>query len=147
MRFPGAGRQELPLCLDFRYARCQFNQVSSVNKADLSLRIDLSCGARIGPGKVRLLELVESTGSISAAGREMNMSYRRAWMLVNSLNESLGTAVVETRKGGSAGGGARLTETGRTVINCYRAMEDKAVEASTEELRVLEALTGHTGNQ
>lgn len=112
-----------------------------MKKTKLSLRIDLSCGARIGPGKVRLLELVEETGSISAAGRAMNMSYRRAWMLVNSLNEALGAAVVETRQGGSAGGGARLTETGRTVIDCYRTMEDKAAAASGGELRVLEALS------
>lgn len=112
-----------------------------MNKAALSLRIDFPSGARIGPGKVRLLELIGSTGSISAAGREMNMSYRRAWMLVNSLNEALDKPAVETRKGGSTGGGARLTETGRTMIDCYRAMEDKAAGAGDEELRILEALT------
>jgi molybdate transport system regulatory protein len=111
-----------------------------LNKAALSLRIDFPSGARIGPGKVRLLELIERTGSISAAGRQLNMSYRRAWMLVNSLNEALGKPAVETRKGGSAGGGARLTDTGRTVIDCYRAMEDKAAGAGAEELRALEAL-------
>lgn len=112
-----------------------------MKKNALSLRIDLSSGARIGPGKVQLLELIADTGSISAAGRAMNMSYRRAWMLVSSLNEALSEAVVETHKGGSAGGGARLTDTGRKVIECYRAMEGKATVAAATELRTLEALS------
>jgi len=109
-------------------------------ESSLSLRIDLPSGARIGPGKVRLLELVAETGSISAAGRQMGMSYRRAWMLVNSLSEGLGTAMVQTRKGGSAGGGARLTEAGRRVILAYRAMEDKAGSAVEGELSALERI-------
>lgn len=106
----------------------------------ISLRIQLTSGARIGPGKVRLLELIEQTGSISAAGREMNMSYRRAWLLVESLNQTLGTAVIETRKGGSAGGGARVTDTGRDVIRHYRTMEHQAGQVCATELRALEAL-------
>lgn len=108
--------------------------------SSLSLRIDLTSGGRIGPGKVRLLELVDETGSISAAGREMNMSYRRAWMLVNSLTEALGTEVVETRKGGSAGGGACLTDAGRKVIRHYRAAERKAARAGAVNVRALETL-------
>lgn len=107
----------------------------------LSLRIDLTSGGRIGPGKVRLLELIDETGSISAAGRGMSMSYRRAWMLVNSLSEALGTGVVETRKGGSAGGGASLTDAGREVVRHYRAAERKAARAGAEHVRALEALT------
>lgn len=110
----------------------------------LSVRIDLDSGARIGPGKVRLLELVDETGSISAAGRKMGMSYRRAWMLVNSLSEALGEAVVETRKGGSAGGGARLTDSGRGVIRHYRAVERKAGKAAAADIRALENLA-HPG--
>jgi len=106
----------------------------------LSVRIDLDSGARIGPGKVRLLELIDETGSISAAGREMGMSYRRAWMLVNSLSEALDEAVVETRKGGSAGGGARLTDPGRGVIRHYRAAERKAGKAAAADIRALENL-------
>jgi len=106
----------------------------------LNLRIDLSSGARIGPGKVRLLELIAQTGSISAAGREMDMSYRRAWMLVRELNETLGTAVVETRKGGTTGGGAELTRAGRQVIRCYRALEKKAAAAGAEDIVALESL-------
>lgn len=113
-----------------------------MSRSSLSLRIDLPSGARIGPGKVRLLELVAETGSISAAGREMGMSYRRAWMLINSLNEAVGTPVVETRKGGSAGGGTILTGAGRRVIDCYRAMEARAAGAVATELAELEALAG-----
>ena len=108
----------------------------------LSMRIDLASGGRIGPGKVRLLELIDETGSISAAGREMNMSYRRAWMLVNSLTEALGTPVVEARKGGRSGGGARLTEAGHEVIRLYRSVESKALEAGATEIRALETLAG-----
>lgn len=111
-----------------------------MKKTTLSLRIDLSSGARIGPGKVQLLELIGRTGSISAAGREMNMSYRRAWMLVSSLNEAFREPVVETRKGGSTGGGARLTDTGRLVVERYRSMEKKAAGTTDSDLRELEAL-------
>lgn len=110
-----------------------------LKQTSLSLRIDLPRG-RIGPGKVRLLELIAETGSIAAAGREMNMSYRRAWMLVDNLAEVLGTPVVETRKGGRAGGGARLTDAGRGAIEQYRAMESKAARAGAAEMRSLEAL-------
>lgn len=113
---------------------------SMKNKSKLSLRIDLPTGGRIGPGKVRLLELIDETGSISAAGRGMNMSYRRAWMLVSSLNEALDTPVVETQKGGSAGGGARLTEVGRDVVRYYRRVEEKARSAGGAEIRALEGL-------
>lgn len=106
----------------------------------LSLRIRLASGARIGPGKVRLLELIDETGSISAAGREMQMSYRRAWLLVESLNEALGMPVVDTQKGGSAGGGARLTESGYAIIKHYRSMEKKALKSGDADLQALEKL-------
>lgn len=110
----------------------------------LSLRIELSSGLRIGPGKVRLLELIDDTGSISAAGRAMDMSYRRAWLLVNELDEALAVAVVETRKGGKTGGGARLTDAGREVIRRYRSLEKQAIHAGAADLKALEALTRRT---
>ena len=69
----------------------------------LSLRIDLGTRKRIGPGKIQLLENIRACGSISAAGRAMNMSYRRAWLLVNEMNRMCGQAVVETREGGKHG--------------------------------------------
>jgi len=111
-----------------------------LKRSALSVRVDLAPGGRVGPGKVRLLELIAQTGSISAAGREMNMSYRRAWMLVDSLNQALGTEVVETRTGGSAGGGAHLTEAGREIVQRYRALEAKAGRAAAPDIEALEAL-------
>src|SRR5947199_7350395 len=82
----------------------------------LSIRLDLVSGARIGPGKVAVLEEIARSGSISAAGRVLRMSYRRTWELVEELNRSLGTPVVETAAGGSGGGGAVLTRAGKAVI-------------------------------
>ena len=70
----------------------------------LTLRIDFDEDRALGPGKVRLLELVEATGSISAAGRAMDMSYRRTWLLVDALNRTFRLPVVETRSGGGGGG-------------------------------------------
>lgn len=92
----------------------------------------------LGPGKVRLLELVGETGSISAAGRAMGMSYRRAWMLVDALNRTFSLPVVETRGGGAGGGGASLTPFGAGVIENYRAMEHDARDALARRLAELE---------
>src|SRR5215472_15564398 len=86
----------------------------------LSIRVDLVSGVRIGPGKVAVLEEIARSGSISAAGRALRMSYRRTWELVEDLNRSLGTPVVETAAGGSGGGGAVLTPAGRAVVERYR---------------------------
>jgi molybdate transport system regulatory protein len=101
----------------------------------LSIRIDLACGARIGPGKVAVLEEIARAGSISAAGRVLRMSCRRTWMLVEELNATLGVPVVETASGGNGGGGAILTRAGKQVIECYRAIErDSAVAARSHLL-------------
>jgi molybdate transport system regulatory protein len=89
----------------------------------LSIRIDLAGGGRIGPGKIAVLEEIERSGSISAAGRALGMSYRRTWMLVEDLNAVIGAPVVATAAGGPGGGGAVLTEAGRSLIACYRAIE------------------------
>ncbi|EFH13562.1 winged helix-turn-helix domain-containing protein, partial [Teichococcus cervicalis] len=89
----------------------------------LSLRIELPGGARIGPGKVRLLEEIRARGSISAAGRALRMSYRRAWELADELSRQLGQPVVQAAPGGAGGGGARLTPLGEAVIARYRAIE------------------------
>jgi molybdate transport system regulatory protein len=90
-----------------------------------SLKIEFAPGLRLGPGKVRLLELVQETGSISAAAREMEMSYRRAWLLIEELNRIFGAPVVETAAGGAGGGGARITAQGRAVIREFRAVESR----------------------
>ena len=106
----------------------------------LSIRIDLATGGRIGPGKVALLEAIGETGSISAAGRAMKMSYRRAWQLVEDLNRNLGNPVVETAAGGAGGGGARLTEAGRTLVQQYRAVEQAASDTARGPLAELDGL-------
>lgn len=105
----------------------------------LKLRIDFGEGRALGPGKVELLELVSQTGSISAAARSMEMSYRRAWLLVDALNQMFATPVVATRGGGAGGGGASLTPFGAEVIAAYRAMETDAEIALTQRLAALEA--------
>ncbi|SFG89537.1 winged helix-turn-helix domain-containing protein [Methylobacterium gossipiicola] len=97
--------------------------------ARLSIRIDVAPGFRIGPGKVQLLEAIAEHGSISAAGRALGMSYRRAWTLVEAMNNGFGRPVVEAQTGGKAGGGARLSGLGAEVVARYRAVE-RAAEAS-----------------
>ena len=99
----------------------------------LSLRIDFP-GGRIGPGKIALLEAIGREGSISAAARTLGMSYRRAWLLVESLNAMAGAPVVAAAAGGAGGGGAALTEAGRALVADYRAIEEAAV-AATAALR------------
>ena len=108
----------------------------------LSIRLDLANGARIGPGKVRLLEEIARSGSISAAGRALKMSYRRAWELVEDLNKTLGIQVIATAAGGAGGGGARLTEAGSALVAAYRAIEAGSVAASAAHLEAIARLLG-----
>jgi molybdate transport system regulatory protein len=103
----------------------------------LTLRIDFDEGRAIGPGKIKLLELIDALGSISAAGRRMGMSYRRAWMLVDSLNRSFREPIVTSHAGGAHGGGAALTPAGCTVVRHYRAAEEAAHAAGAAHLEAL----------
>ena len=105
----------------------------------LTLRVDAGGAHLLGPGKVRLLEAIERTGSISAAGRALGMSYRRAWLLVDELNRLFRERVVATQHGGPRGGGAGLTPFGRRLIDLYRDMERTAQAAAAAQLRALEA--------
>ncbi len=105
----------------------------------LSIRIDLASGARIGPGKVALLEAIGQSGSISGAGRALKMSYRRAWVLVEDLNRCLAEPVVATETGGAGGGGARLTQAGNRLVEQYRAMERAAMQTAASYLEALAA--------
>ena len=105
----------------------------------LSLRIELEPEGRIGPGKIELLEKIEALGSISAAGRAMAMSYRRAWDLVEELNALFGKPVVERQVGGRNGGGASLTALGHTLVTRFRAVEAAAALVATEHLAALQA--------
>ena len=102
----------------------------------LSLRIDLPQG-RIGPGKIAVLEAIDREGSISAAGRALGMSYRRAWELVDAVNKVIGTAVVSTSPGGAGGGGAQLTDAGRALVADYRLIEREAHRAVRARLATL----------
>ncbi len=104
----------------------------------LSLRLDFGDTVRLGPGKVRLLELIADLGSISAAGRAMDMSYRRAWLLVDSLNQAFAQPVVATRPGGKADKRAELTPFGREVIRRFRTMETACRKVVAADLRALE---------
>jgi molybdate transport system regulatory protein len=101
----------------------------------LTLRVLDKSAAAMGPGKAELVERIARTGSISAAAREMAMSYRRAWQLVESLNESFREPVVSTAIGGSRGGGARVTPFGARLVSRFRAMEHKASAAIAGDLR------------
>jgi len=103
----------------------------------LSIRLDLVSGARIGPGKVAVLEEIARSGSISAAGRALRMSYRRTWELGEDLNRTLGTPVVETAAGGSGGGGAVLTRAGKAIVERYRAIEMDTALAARKHLLAL----------
>jgi molybdate transport system regulatory protein len=107
--------------------------------AKLSIRIDFREDSQIGPGKARLLELIGETGSISAAGRALDMSYRRAWLLVDALNHIFNEPLVTTMLGGKAGGGARLTPFGSQVLAHYRQIEARAATAGKADLLALEA--------
>jgi len=113
----------------------------------LHLRIDITPEARLGPGKVRLLELIAEHGSIAAAGRAMGMSYRRAWLLINDLNRCFRDPLVLSQQGGSRGGGASLTALGNDVVQRYRAVEAAAADAAAAHLTALRsALSGDAGD-
>jgi molybdate transport system regulatory protein len=107
--------------------------------AKLTLRIDFDPDGAVGPGKIELLELVNSLGSIAAAGRAMGMSYRRAWELIDNINQCFREPVVSKQLGGPAGGGARLTPLGHHVVKHYRAIEHKATRAVAMHLNALQA--------
>jgi molybdate transport system regulatory protein len=104
----------------------------------LTLRLDFGADRALGPGKVRLLEAIRDTGSISQGGRALGMSYRRAWLLVDDLNRCFRDTVIDTQPGGAHGGGATLTAFGRELIRDYRAIEAAAAAAVERRLNKLE---------
>ena len=115
---------------------------SPTSLPSLSIRIDLDAEGRIGPGKIRLLENIRSCGSISAAGRAMNMSYKRAWDLVNEINRICKRAAVDRQTGGRNGGGAMLTPFGLSLVARYRRIQRSAESAARKELLALRADMG-----
>ena len=106
--------------------------------AQFRLRVKYGKEVAIGPGKIAILEAINETGSISAAGRQLGMSYRRAWLLVDQMNHYFKEPVVQAATGGAQGGGTALTAMGLEVIDLYRAIEQ---QAETHSATLLQALT------
>jgi len=113
--------------------------VTNPVKARLTLRVDLGEERAIGPGKIRLLEAIRDTGSITQAGILLGMSYRRAWLLVDDMNNCFREPVISAQTGGTHGGGAALTAFGVRLIDQYRAIEVEAHAATATRLNELEA--------
>src|ERR1700686_2748214 len=118
--------------------RAEVGRIREMNdKLEPRIRILLGSSIAIGPGKAALLEDIAETGSISAAGRRMGMSYLRAWLLAKTINACFQKPLIEAAKGGIGGGGARLTAMGREVLALYRAMEDHATTAVLQDMEKL----------
>ena len=103
---------------------------------DIHLKIRISNGKYIamGPGKADLLETIDTCGSISSAAKQMNMSYRRAWELVDVMNKSFKNPLILSTSGGQHGGGAQLTDFGRSILKSYRDIVSKSYLAAQTEL-------------
>lgn len=114
--------------------------MTDASPARLRLRLLLGDHAMLGPGKADLLANIRDTGSISAAGRAMGMSYKRAWMLVEEMNAAFVMPLVDSARGGPGGGGAQLTATGADVLARFRAIEAAAAEAGAADIAALQAL-------
>lgn len=93
------------------------------------LRVLLGDVIAMGPGKADLLEAIHATGSISAGAKQLGMSYRRAWVLVDTMNRCFRHPVVASTTGGSRGGGCELTDEGQEILKRYRAIEERAAAA------------------
>jgi molybdate transport system regulatory protein len=115
------------------------SRASAKSLPQLSVRIDLDSEDRIGPGKIELLEQIREHGSISAAGRAMDMSYKRAWDLVDEINRICGQVAVEPQAGGKNGGGAMLSPFGEALVARYRKIERDAARAVRKELEALKS--------
>ena len=110
---------------------------------DLIVRIDLGPHGRLGPGKLLLLQMIDNHGSISAAGRAMNMSYRQAWSLIDQLNHAFKEPVVHSQTGGKSGGGASLTDFGKLLLTHCNAIVANAKKASGPHLEFIAAVLRH----
>jgi molybdate transport system regulatory protein len=107
----------------------------------LSIRIDFQpSGSSLGPGMIRLLELVSKNGSLRAAATEMKISYRKAWLLLQAIQRTFDGPVVVATTGGSSGGGTKLTELGEQLVILYRKVEVSAALGSEAELKMLTLL-------
>lgn len=114
--------------------------VTSALSIRIRPRIYIGNNVALGPGKIDLLEMIDRTHSISAAARALGIPYKRAWLLIDSLNQGFGRPVVDTATGGKGGGGARLTPLGQELVSRYVALEQRINAASEAELKALVAL-------
>ena len=110
-----------------------------IAKAVPRIRIVFAGENKLGPGKIDLLDAIGDTGSISAAGRRLGMSYRRAWLLVDAVNKLFRLPVVVASVGGQHGGGAELTDFGRALVTAYRRIEERTGAVIREELAPFES--------
>jgi molybdate transport system regulatory protein len=124
-----------PACFAHRHRMKQPHRTLGIR-----LRIVLDPAIAIGPGKADLLEGIKATGSIAAAGRRMGMSYKRAWLLVETMNTCFRAPLVETSRGGTGHGGAILTTSGEEVLKAYRRMQAKSETAIADELAALQRM-------
>jgi molybdate transport system regulatory protein len=108
-------------------------------------RVDFGRGGAVGPGKIALLEHIGTGGSLSQAARELGMSYRRAWQLLESLNSCFRERVALSAKGGRGGGGARLTPFGRLLIRAYRDFDAEVQQRAARSFKAIEHLTQEKG--
>lgn len=109
--------------------------VSTSQRPNFVFRISIKAGVAMGPGKAELLRAIESCGSITAAAKQLDMSYRRAWMLVQSMNEHFQKPLVETGRGGATRGGAVVTPAGHAVLALYEAMQAEAEKVVTKHTK------------
>jgi molybdate transport system regulatory protein len=114
--------------------RAQTQEGSCAMTPIIRIRIDFAENVHVGPGKIALLEAIKSTGSISDAARSLGMSYRRAWMLINSLKQGFSEAVTVSTTGGAGGGGARLTSFGTSLVKQYRVLEREISRLGAQRL-------------
>jgi len=112
-------------------------KIASKPVAKFRMRVTAGEVIAIGPGKISLLEAIGETGSITAAAKSLDMSYRRAWMLLDELNRALRKPAVDSAKGGQHGGGSQLTELGQQLIDTYRRIERTASSACAADIRRL----------
>src|SRR5215470_15500420 len=106
-------------------------------------RVDFGRDGAVGPGKIELLEHIGTGGSLSQAARDLDMSYRRAWQLLESLNSSFREPVVLSAKGGRGGGGARLTPFGRLLIRVYREFDAELQQRAARRFAPVARRTRH----
>src|SRR5215469_3530737 len=122
--------------------RTSLRSRSKITYPSIRFRIDFGSKNAVGPGKIALLEQIERCGSLSQAARNLNMSYRRAWQLLESLNSSFVEPLVLTSTGGRGGGGAKLTLLGERLIHVYRGFDVKIQARAAQSFGPFEPRTG-----